>query len=207
MLGEAETARSVSETCPSLRGANRLGVLLVSSHGCVWYSSAYSNSLRMRTVSTLVVALVAQSWRVAVPLALFVSVLEAQPHCRKGIPCGNSCISASKTCRIGSPSQRPPSPPAPSVPERAAPAALLERPSGSTTIVDTLLPWVVSVTGATYFASACSGAAGIPANSRMFYRVEENLKRLGMSRATPKQEACSRTQMQEHERRVAASAQ
>ena len=23
-------------------------------------------------------------------------------NCRKGIPCGNSCISANKTCRIGS---------------------------------------------------------------------------------------------------------
>lgn len=28
--------------------------------------------------------------------------LEAQRNCRKGIPCGNSCISRDKVCRIGS---------------------------------------------------------------------------------------------------------
>jgi hypothetical protein len=36
-------------------------------------------------------------------LALTPSVSVAQPDCKKGIPCGNSCISASKVCRIGSP--------------------------------------------------------------------------------------------------------
>ncbi len=72
-------------------------------------------------------------------------------------------------------------------------------------MADSLLPWVVSVTGATYYASACGGAASVPVSSRMYYRLEENLKRLGMSRASPKQEACSRTEMQEHERRVAAA--
>lgn len=29
----------------------------------------------------------------------------AQKNCKKGIPCGNSCISATKTCRIGTPSK------------------------------------------------------------------------------------------------------
>ena len=147
--------------------------------------------------------------RLALALGLVAASLAAQPHCRKGIPCGNSCISASKTCRIGSPSQRPPATPAPKPVERAAPAAaaLLAAPEAAPATADTLRPWVVSVTGATYYASACSGATSIPADSRMFYRAEENLKRLGMSRASPKQEACSRTEMQEHERRVAASAQ
>lgn len=31
--------------------------------------------------------------------------LQAQRNCTKGIPCGNSCISATKTCRIGSTSR------------------------------------------------------------------------------------------------------
>ena len=31
---------------------------------------------------------------------------EAQRNCRKGIPCGNTCISATKVCRIGSSTAR-----------------------------------------------------------------------------------------------------
>lgn len=27
--------------------------------------------------------------------------IDAQPRCKKGCPCGNSCISCSKTCRVG----------------------------------------------------------------------------------------------------------
>jgi hypothetical protein len=56
----------------------------------------------------------------AVVVALVpLSELEAQRRCTKGIPCGNTCIAANKTCRIGS----PPSRPAPSTPARAASAA------------------------------------------------------------------------------------
>ena len=36
-------------------------------------------------------------------ITLFANDAEAQKNCKKGIPCGNSCISASKVCRIGSP--------------------------------------------------------------------------------------------------------
>lgn len=38
-------------------------------------------------------------------IALFATSAEAQKRCVKGIPCGNSCISASKTCRIGTSSR------------------------------------------------------------------------------------------------------
>lgn len=34
--------------------------------------------------------------------------LDAQPRCKKGCPCGNACISCSKTCRMSSPSPTPP---------------------------------------------------------------------------------------------------
>lgn len=37
----------------------------------------------------------------AVMLLVSVNNLEAQKRCTKGIPCGNSCIAANKTCRIG----------------------------------------------------------------------------------------------------------
>ena len=37
-------------------------------------------------------------------LGLSAFSLEAQKRCVKGIPCGNTCIAANKTCRIGTPS-------------------------------------------------------------------------------------------------------
>jgi hypothetical protein len=54
----------------------------------------------------------ARSWP-ALSLALSLLALSsaaAQKHCTKGIPCGNSCISASNVCHIGT------SPPAASAP-------------------------------------------------------------------------------------------
>lgn len=52
--------------------------------------------------------------------ALSVYPVEAR-NCRKGIPCGNSCISANKTCRIGSSS-------APSTPRYVAPRVIAPAP-------------------------------------------------------------------------------
>jgi len=63
---------------------------------------------------------------------------------------------------------------------------------------------VISALGATYYASACSGAARVFVD-RIFFRSEENLQRLGMRRAPAKEEACTVAQMREHERRLAAS--
>lgn len=34
-------------------------------------------------------------------LLVFAQPSEAQKRCRKGIPCGNTCISAAKTCHVG----------------------------------------------------------------------------------------------------------
>lgn len=40
---------------------------------------------------------------VALTAALVMTVAYAAPRCVKGIPCGNSCISADKVCHIGQP--------------------------------------------------------------------------------------------------------
>jgi deoxyribonuclease-1 len=85
---------------------------------------------------------------------LFASEAEAK-NCRKGIPCGNTCISANKRCRSGQPkasqrtprqepAQPAPSPPQPTPPpkraaqqaEAPAPQAVRPRPAqdGSGTI-------------------------------------------------------------------------
>ena len=53
---------------------------------------------------------------------LVVSNAEGQKHCRKGIPCGNTCIAANKVCRIGTPSTPATTPPLPTAaPARTAP--------------------------------------------------------------------------------------
>jgi hypothetical protein len=36
-------------------------------------------------------------------IAMFPAVASAQKNCKKGTPCGRSCIAAGKTCRIASP--------------------------------------------------------------------------------------------------------
>lgn len=51
----------------------------------------------------------------------------AQKNCRKGIPCGNSCISAKKTCRIGSGTART-SPPRRTAPRTAVPPPIVTPP-------------------------------------------------------------------------------
>lgn len=55
--------------------------------------------------------------------ALVIPVVQgqAQRNCRTGIPCGNTCISSSRTCRVGSPPSSPSPSPTPS--SRPAPAA------------------------------------------------------------------------------------
>lgn len=43
-----------------------------------------------------------------VALLLLPSIALAQKNCKKGIPCGGTCISADKVCRVGTPPNSPP---------------------------------------------------------------------------------------------------
>lgn len=51
--------------------------------------------------------------------------LEAQRRCTKGIPCGNTCIAANRTCRVGTTPRQPTTAPAARTPAAAPPAAPL----------------------------------------------------------------------------------
>ena len=59
---------------------------------------------------------------------LIPSMLSAQKNCKKGIPCGGTCIAANKVCRVGTPASTPaptsasPAPQAASSPTTAAAA-------------------------------------------------------------------------------------
>jgi hypothetical protein len=64
-------------------------------------------------------------------LLLLASSLEAQKNCTKGIPCGNTCISASKVCRVGSPNAVVPRAAAPT---KAGPRCVSGIPCGNSCI-------------------------------------------------------------------------
>jgi len=42
---------------------------------------------------------------------LVVGNADGQKNCRKGIPCGNTCIAANKVCHVGTPANPPAAPP------------------------------------------------------------------------------------------------
>ena len=150
--------------------------------------------------------------RLALAVTLVITLAQpadAQPNCRKGKPCGNSCIAQNRTCRVGGASSGSSTAEGsePNAPSRAAP---LYTPSDAdrrqrTERSDTLMPWVAAMSPSVYFASACSGAATISADRRLFFRTEENLQRIGYKRASAKLEGCTLEQLQEHERRLSMS--
>jgi len=91
-------------------------------------------------------------------------VLEAQRNCRKGIPCGNSCISASKVCRIDG--------------GAAAAATSLTplAPNGEA-------KWVASSRGQKYYLSTCSAARRLSPANRIYFKTEETAREAGYTRS------------------------
>jgi hypothetical protein len=64
------------------------------------------------------------------------SEADAQRRCSKGIPCGNTCIAAGRTCRVGTPSANPQPPTQmPSTPSSPPPPGTL-LPQAATPTVD-----------------------------------------------------------------------
>lgn len=110
---------------------------------------------------------------------LLLAELGAAQNCKKGIRCGNSCISASKVCHIGSSSPTPapvytPPPPAPR-PLVSSPAMPIDS-AESPTPRDTLpaFPWLGSLADGVYFQAGCSAAQDLaPANRRYFQTHQE----------------------------------
>ena len=105
----------------------------------------------------------------AVGIAAFHGDAVAQKQCKKGIPCGNSCIAANKTCRIGTkatPSQSDTS----SVREGSV-------DSGG---------WVASTRGKTYYMAGCSGAKRLSAANVIRFKTEDDAKKVGYHRSATK---------------------
>ncbi|HWL41011.1 MAG TPA: hypothetical protein VNO75_12320 [Gemmatimonadaceae bacterium] len=125
------------------------------------------------------------------------STAEAQRRCTKGIPCGNSCISATKTCRIGTAAERPPAEtPAtdPYRPARAkqpdsAQAAFLRalRGEADPRVLIDAGPWLGSVDGNIYYLSSCTTAATkLAFDERVYFKTEEEAVSKGYRRSRAK---------------------
>ena len=88
---------------------------------------------------------------------------EAQKNCKKGIPCGNTCIAANKTCRIGAGSARTTSPPLQAV---SSPA-----PAGAR--------FVASSKGQVYYLLGCSAGERLSPANRIYFKTEEEAAAAG----------------------------
>jgi hypothetical protein len=95
-----------------------------------------------------------------------------QKNCRKGIPCGNTCIAANKVCRIGTPSAPPATQPAPVRSDSTAVA-----PTSSMT-------WVASSQGHTYYRRGCGIANRLSPGNVIYFRTEEEAQRAGYHRSS-----------------------
>lgn len=100
----------------------------------------------------------------------------AQKRCVKGIPCGNTCISASKTCHIQTAAPTP-KPVVDTIKRPLAP--------GDTAVG----PWTASRIGKVYYKTGCGGAKGLAAQNRIYFKTEEDAQKAGYTRST--QRSCS----------------
>ena len=111
-------------------------------------------------------------------LALLLAVIAATPasaqkRCAKGIPCGNSCISASKMCRIGN-----------SAPTPKLEQAIVGTPDSVTSA--TSGDWVGSSRGTTYYKAACSTARRLSPSNLIYFKSEGDAKKAGYHRSASK---------------------
>ncbi len=105
-------------------------------------------------------------------LIAFPVAADAQKRCTKGVPCGNTCIAATKVCHVGTPSTRPTTPPTPARSDSAAVA-----PTNA-------MAWVASSRGRTYYRSGCSTANRLSPKNLIHFRTEEEAQRAGYRRST-----------------------
>jgi len=114
--------------------------------------------------------------RVALLLLVPASAALAQKNCKKGIPCGNTCIAANKTCRVGTP--------AASKPAQAPPAAKAPATTAAPTVASG--DWAASSIGTTYYRAGCSGAKKLSPKNLVFFKTEEDAQKAGYRRSSQK---------------------
>lgn len=112
--------------------------------------------------------------------------IQAQRNCKKGIPCGGSCISASKTCRAGS--SEPVTLRADDRSDTqkakqslAAIEARFAQPTATASL--TLIRYVADVSGKYYYPITCIWASDIPPESRVFFVASAAAESMRFARA------------------------
>lgn len=110
-------------------------------------------------------------WLVTLLLALLIPAgLTAQRNCKKGIPCGGTCISATKTCHVGTTQPSP---------QPDTGLHRVSRPDESQeTLVDRLVGspaqyFVGSVDGVVYYLASCTTAIQKLSDDEKIYFVSE----------------------------------
>lgn len=114
---------------------------------------------------------------VALFLALLVVMAApvlAQKNCKKGKPCGNSCIAQDKVCHKATASSPTPTKAPPPVP--------------LTSTADASAPWVASPQGRTYYKNMSSCKSGQQLKSKIYFEDEKAAEAAGYTRS--KQSAC-----------------
>ena len=96
--------------------------------------------------------------------------VHAQKNCKKGIPCGNSCIAANKTCRVGTPSSS----------SKADTLTVVQSSVASTG------DWTASSRGKTYYKAGCSGANKLSASNVIRFKSEDEAQKAGYHRSATK---------------------
>lgn len=98
------------------------------------------------------------------------STVAGAANCRKGIPCGNSCIAANRTCHLN---RSAPPPATPKMQPRGSIAAPAAVAAPAAAVVQALpgapAMWAASEADRIYFAPGCAAAQDLtPANKRFF---------------------------------------
>lgn len=101
----------------------------------------------------------------------------AQKTCKKGIPCGGTCIAANKVCRVGTPSSA-----------ATAPTSTAPRTSEAVASVAPENPhtWVGSRRGNTYYLTGCRAANKLKPENRVYYKSEGDALLDGRTRSRSK---------------------
>jgi len=95
-----------------------------------------------------------------------------QKQCRKGIPCGNTCISANNVCRTARPAT-----PRTTVPTPARGGSAAVAPANG-------MAWVASSRGRTYYRRGCRRANRLALANLIFFRTKEEAEQAGYRRST-----------------------
>lgn len=102
--------------------------------------------------------------------AILAAGLEAQPVCRRGKPCGNTCIALNRTCRVGTGTARA-APSAPTSPAQPSPAAQPGVPEGA--------QYVASSRGRVYYWVGCSAWRSLSTANLRFFPSREEVEAAG----------------------------